>query len=519
MTAKPQSPVAGPVVAGVTTFASQGQCPSTEKSAGGDFSSLISQALSKQPGKYSINGKDPKTTPAGNKSQTTTGQPTKSGQGVNGTVSDKQVSQTEASGDDNSDAQVKASAGASVKPANEVDASVSSMVLALLAQSMTLPEKAAKTAAAQKTELQIEPKSPGNLNGSLLNGVAAASGGEGSIAQGAEARIALSGSGLPVLSLKGFAAASAGEISLKADLKKGAEAALGVEAAISPSEQGAAVGKAVGQAPPLQQIVAEESGILGNGVNPSISQDGIGAASNKQRMKFVNEKNEIAGRTMQKLPHAPESDDVSTGLAENAVIKTDFGASGQKNDSSWSMAVLDSMAKAAALPAGHIEASDSISKVDSQAQVDRVARLVNQEVVTIRQSGASAMTVSLKVDSQTELSLQLTNHDGQIQASIRCERGSVAGMDSHWGQLQESLAKQNVQLLPLESKGSATNSPFNSPSQNSFSGHSDQPSQNYQRQTPQLSGELAMEDIGKKPARSRNTKTNKSSPQGWESWA
>ena len=84
-----------------------------------------------------------------------------------------------------------------------------------------------------------------------------------------------------------------------------------------------------------------------------------------------------------------------------------------------------------------------------------MTRLVTQEVAMIKQSGANSLAVSLKIDPQTELFLQLTNHDGQIQASLRCERGSMAGLDTHWGQLQESLSRQNVQLLPLEEKFSS----------------------------------------------------------------
>ena len=76
--------------------------------------------------------------------------------------------------------------------------------------------------------------------------------------------------------------------------------------------------------------------------------------------------------------------------------------------------------------------------------------MISREVTMVRQSGAQALAVTLKVDAHTSLFLQLTNHNGQIEASVRCEKGSAAGLDTHWGELQESLARQNVQLLPLQ---------------------------------------------------------------------
>ena len=138
-------------------------------------------------------------------------------------------------------------------------------------------------------------------------------------------------------------------------------------------------------------------------------------------------------------------------------------------------------------------------------QVERVAHLVAQEVVMVRQSGANALAVSLKLDPHTELFLQLTNHNGQMQASLRCERGSIAGLEGHWTDLQDSLARQNVQLLPLEVKSTA--SAFNNTS-----------SQNPRQQDR----ELPQDAPAVMPAKNNSTaksKTKNNSKQGWESWA
>jgi hypothetical protein len=86
---------------------------------------------------------------------------------------------------------------------------------------------------------------------------------------------------------------------------------------------------------------------------------------------------------------------------------------------------------------------------ETAIQIERVSRLVFQEVVMIQQSGATSLAVSLKVDTRTELFLQLTSHDGQMLASLRFERGNPAGLGGCWQELQDALARQDVHLLPL----------------------------------------------------------------------
>ena len=86
---------------------------------------------------------------------------------------------------------------------------------------------------------------------------------------------------------------------------------------------------------------------------------------------------------------------------------------------------------------------------ETAIQIERVSRLVFQEVMMIQQSGATSLAVSLKVDTRTELFLQLTSHDGQMLASLRFERGNPAGLGGCWQELQDALARQDVHLLPL----------------------------------------------------------------------
>jgi len=248
--------------------------------------------------------------------------------------------------------------------------------------------------------------------------------------------------------------------------------------------------------------------------------DGIGAALDSQRMKFAAQKNELAGRAVQKLPTMPQNKDSSDNSSDKIDAKSNSSLGREPGrEFSALVPVIDLFPKSNGSDAGHVGLTDNPPAIDNPAaQVERVTRLVTQEVAMIKQSGANSLAVSLKIDPQTELFLQLTNHDGQIQASLRCERGSMAGLDSHWGQLQESLSRQNVQLLPLEEKLSPRASVAPSPDA-ATSRQFDQSAQNKSRQNRDLPGEFPLPEEAGRTVRSRNNKNVSSSPRGWETWA
>jgi len=248
--------------------------------------------------------------------------------------------------------------------------------------------------------------------------------------------------------------------------------------------------------------------------------DGTGGALSSQRMKFGTEKNEIAGPTAQKVPTASLKDDISTKSANDLTVGFDSDHSGHKPDSIDSALVMNWPAKASE---GNVDAgkgTGAAQSVDHAAtQAERVGHLVNQQVVMIRQSGANNLAVSLKLDPHTELSLQLTNHNGQIEASVRWERGAVAGLENHWKDLQESLARQNVQLLPLENRASPRTPASNSASDTASASLFNQSSQNPQRQSRNAERDLPPAATVKTVPETNKATTRTASRQGWESWA
>lgn len=311
--------------------------------------------------------------------------------------------------------------------------------------------------------------------------------------------------------------ASIGAIVLPAVMKPVPEPIKSPPAKITPLVAEPVVSPTAPATSPPQVVEAQLAATPLDGLAAGIPPNGTGVALNSQRMKFAAEKNEIAGRTVQKLPGATLSDDSAADDTGKLAGIADADPSGHKKDSFDLTSMMDLPGKTAAVEVGQNTGLVATVPADnSAAQADRVAHLVNQEVLMIRQSGANSLAVSLKLDPHTELFLQLTNHNGQIQASIRCERGNVAGLDSHWGNLQDSLARQNVQLLPLENKQRASLfTPITATSDASAFNPSSQNPRRQMRELPQDFGEVATV----KPLSTAKTKSKTSSRQGWESWA
>jgi hypothetical protein len=251
------------------------------------------------------------------------------------------------------------------------------------------------------------------------------------------------------------------------------------------------------------------------------SVDGTGGAWSNQQMKFGTDQNEIAGPTAQKVPTTSLKSDLATKSANDLMVESDSDHSGHTQDSIDSALVMDWPAKASE---GNVDAgkgTGAAQSVDHSAtQAERVGHLVSQQVVMIRQSGANNLAVSLKLDPHTELSLQLTNHNGQVEASVRWERGAVAGLENHWKDLQESLARQNVLLLPLENRASPRTPASHSASDTVSASPFNQSSQNPQRHSREAQRDLppATTTVKTVPVTNKAT-TRTASRQGWESWA
>jgi len=114
--------------------------------------------------------------------------------------------------------------------------------------------------------------------------------------------------------------------------------------------------------------------------------------------------------------------------------------------------------------------SPDMPTVSPADHVAKVTTLLQEQVVHFRQTAREAVEVVLRPDSQTELHVQLVQRAGQIEATVRCDRGDTQALGGGWSRLQESLAQQGVRLAPLGETsmgfaGEHSRQGFNSPRQ------------------------------------------------------
>jgi hypothetical protein len=227
--------------------------------------------------------------------------------------------------------------------------------------------------------------------------------------------------------------------------------------------------------------------------------NGMTVAPNAERMKFAAEQNKIAGSAPPKTPPVSSISSAATLKADSPTAKIrlpiDFSA---KDNSAEQLSLTAPKAAAISTPV----AVTAVAAVQAPSQVDRVERMITREAVSFKSSGADEVGVSLKIDAHTQLFLQLSYRDGQTQAVLRCEKGDVPALSAHFGQLQESLARQNIQLQSS-----------NNGSDLGRQGSSGRPSQD---SSPKQ--EAPVKDDAKLTS-SPKPKTKTVSRQGWETWA
>ncbi len=252
---------------------------------------------------------------------------------------------------------------------------------------------------------------------------------------------------------------------------------------------------------------------------PPVPPSGTPVAINDQRMKSALQKNEIAGSAAQKLPPdhptAPDADGADAAIPEAKIrIPSSFD---DPKESAPQWMVMDTTAKVSAAPT--LTTNVQPASAPSAGRIEQVERMISREVVMVRQSGAQELAVSLKVDAQTSLFLQLTNHHGQIEVSVRCESGDAAALDAHWAQLQESLARQNVQLLPLQDKTLSSSLSFDNPAPPSGQFQHGPPSGHSSPRPPAPKTEKPSDDAINAAVSLTKSKSKPRHYRGWEKWA
>ena len=161
--------------------------------------------------------------------------------------------------------------------------------------------------------------------------------------------------------------------------------------------------------------------------------------------------------------------------------------------------------------------------LEAARTVEQLSGLVMRETAVLKQHTPDSMAVVLRPDANTELFLHLTQRDGQIEASVRCERGNFDQLNALWPQLQESLAGQKVRLTPLQESTEPQRDPQGAP------GHTTNFSEGEQRsRRPSMPEDDSTSDrpssappstVSLHPERRRSGTRPTASRPGWETWA
>jgi hypothetical protein len=166
-------------------------------------------------------------------------------------------------------------------------------------------------------------------------------------------------------------------------------------------------------------------------------------------------------------------------------------------------------------------AEEASAPAASAPAAQKVLSDIADQVVTFKNVGASSMDAVVRPDSATAISLQLSLHNGQVEVAARLDRGNIEGLQSHWGELQTSMAQQGVRVGALHSS-SSSNNPTSSgtPSQNSgaAAGQQQQTPRRALR-SPQTLDELPLVGSVTEPLKAKPSTPAATARRGWEKWA
>lgn len=148
----------------------------------------------------------------------------------------------------------------------------------------------------------------------------------------------------------------------------------------------------------------------------------------------------------------------------------------------------------------------------SGVRLDAVRHRILEGLVQLRHTDADAMTLVIKPEAGTELSLLVQVRDGHVEVEAQCRRGDCASWVAPWGQLQQSLAAQGIRLGDLEDFTAGDRSNFSG----SGGGPQERPDAESVLPLPRRGGSERPSGRGTNLERSRVAAHG---GRGWESWA
>lgn len=182
---------------------------------------------------------------------------------------------------------------------------------------------------------------------------------------------------------------------------------------------------------------------------PVGAADGTGVASMGSSMKNLQNANKVAGLDVKVLPTGANGEAGEKNLPPTAPGMPTRTADGRSSD--WSGAMTDDSAHAPTLvQAPFFNVVDLPSLADARMRaLDRTHDMMALHAMRLVESQSDALSVVIKPAVGTELSLELRQRAGGVEAHATLLRGDHDFLSQHWPDLQHRLEQRGIKLSPL----------------------------------------------------------------------
>ncbi len=293
---------------------------------------------------------------------------------------------------------------------------------------------------------------------------------------------------------------------------------------LPPASNGEHDAKAAVAAAPLQAAPPKPNQSLTRELSPLPPADGTVIARQDNRMKKDVNVDKSSQTAEQNLPSGKVSTSATSAEADTGGKQASPESTGRKPES------LSSGSKP---PTPSFESVAQLVRVDSKPAADeaqapsarapqaqKVLNDITDQVVTFKNVGVNSMDAVVRPDSTTAISLQLSLRNGQVEVAARVDRGNFEGLQTHWGELQTSLAQQGVRVGPLHQASLNNQTSSRTPSQETGAATGDQ--QQAPRRglrSPQTLDELPLVGSVTEPLKAQPSTPTATARRGWEKWA
>ncbi|MEY4916821.1 MAG: hypothetical protein RL616_734 [Verrucomicrobiota bacterium] len=198
---------------------------------------------------------------------------------------------------------------------------------------------------------------------------------------------------------------------------------------------------------------AEKSGattdnaVLGKFSSVAPENTGTGVATDAGVMKKTVKANEVAGLDVQVLPvgkAGAEHGTVSQSHTAMALLRTVEIVNQDFNPSLPMVGATNPVTTEAA----SVVALPSLGDAHLRT-MERTAEMMSLHSVRLAKSDAESMSVVIRPGAGTELSLELRQRDGTVEAHAVLSRGDFQMLNQYWPELQAKLEQRGIKLAPL----------------------------------------------------------------------